>query len=146
MRFLLGPSFLVNFFGFVDCSMGIFYFMDNIHLKVNTYHACAFVAQWFPSTYCLAHAVPFVHDWWMINVTSWLQLFFLLHLWSLPSSEFMLSLSDYHMHINWGYHSSSHVKKFTYVSKFFEGMNELCICLNTTMLMWIQSISLQLSA
>ena len=34
----LGPSFLFNFFGSVECIMGILYFMANIHLSV-TAHA-----------------------------------------------------------------------------------------------------------
>jgi hypothetical protein len=37
-----GPSFLFNFLLSVSCIIGILYFLANIHLLVNTYHACPF--------------------------------------------------------------------------------------------------------
>jgi hypothetical protein len=53
----LGPSLLFGFFGSVDCSMVILYFMANIHSEVSTYHTCPFGSG-------------LLHSWWHFLVPS----------------------------------------------------------------------------
>jgi len=38
----LEPPLLYGFWGFVECSLAILYFIADIHLSVNTYYACPF--------------------------------------------------------------------------------------------------------
>lgn len=60
----LGPSFLFNFFGSVECSMSILYFMANIHLLVRPHQVCPLGSGLSHSRYFLVPSICLQNSWY----------------------------------------------------------------------------------